>query len=306
MKTVKARFSKTKKKYLSYLKKQEIKSEPFYDKIGQLNKFYFPVCRLIYQNSILRNKIFVVGLSGGQGSGKTTITQIIKLILNFFYKLSVVNFSIDDFYKTNLARKKMSKSIHQLFLTRGAPGTHDLPLLTKCFKNLFKKKFKPFFIPVFNKSTDDREPKKNWKKINKRPDVVIFEGWCVGATSQNHNKLKKPINLLEKNSDKKLTWRKKVNNELKNNYKKIFKLIDKLIFLKVPSFEYVYKWRLLQEEKLSFNKKKDKSMKKNEIKKFIMFYERITKQMLIDLNQSADVILKLDKKHRLTSLRFIK
>ena len=39
-----------------------------------------------------------------------------------------------------------------------------------------------------------------------------------------------------------------MNYELKNNYKKIFELIDFLIFLKVPNFNYVFKWRLLQEK----------------------------------------------------------
>ena len=38
------------KKYLSFLAAQKIKSEPFHDKIGQLNKFYLPVCKKIYQD----------------------------------------------------------------------------------------------------------------------------------------------------------------------------------------------------------------------------------------------------------------
>ena len=70
---------------------------------------------------------------------------------------------------------------------------------------------------------------------------------------------------------------KKVNKELKKNYKKIFKLIDKTIFLKVPSFKHVYKWRLLQEKKLRISSKGKKTMNNNQIKNFIMFYERINK-----------------------------
>ena len=56
---------------------------------------------------------------------------------------------------------------------------------------------------------------------------------------------------------------KTVNQELKKNYKKIFNLIDKLIFLKVPSFKYVYKWRLLQEKKLRIKSKGKKTMSDN-------------------------------------------
>ena len=116
--------------------------------------------------------------------------------------------------------------------------------------------------------------------------------------------MKKPINTLEKNYDKNLIWRKKVNNELKNNYKKTFKFIDKLIFLEVPSFEYVFKWRLLQEKKLKVFSKGKKIMNNTEINKFIMYYERITRQMLKDLKYNSDIVIKVDKKHRLNSIRF--
>ena len=77
-----------------------------------------------------------------------------------------------------------------------------------------------------------------------------------------------------------MTWRKKVNNELMTSYKKIYNLIDKKIYLKVPNFKYVLKWRLLQEKKLRFKVEKKKTMNKKQIKRFIMFYERLTKNML--------------------------
>lgn len=298
-------FKKIKKTYLNFLKKQEVLGAPFYDKLGQLNSFYMPVCDLIYKDYISnKKKSLVVGLSGAQGSGKTTITQILRLILKNKFNLNIISFSIDDFYKTLLQRKKMSKNIHRLFMTRGVPGTHDLKLLNSTFQNLLKKKFKSFYIPNFDKSKDDRKPKKRWNKIKKKPDIIIFEGWCVGAKHQTANKLKRPINLLEKVSDKKLIWRKKVNNELKNQYKKIFRVINKLIFLEVPSFKYVYKWRLLQEKKLQLASKSSKTMNIIKIKNFVMHYERTTKQMLKDLKNRASVVIKLDKKHRLSSIKF--
>ena len=192
----------------------------------------------------------LLGLSGGQGSGKSTISQILKIILNYYFNLNVVCFSIDDFYKTAYERKKMSKLIHPLFSTRGVPGTHDCKMLYNVLKKLLKKKFKGVKIPKFDKSIDDRLNKKYWQKIKKKPDIIIFEGWCVGAKPQEVKDLKKPINILEKKEDTKLTWRKKVNNELMTSYEKIFNLIDKKIYLKVPNFKYVLKWRLLQEKKV--------------------------------------------------------
>ncbi len=304
MKVSEINFSKVKKKYLFFLKKQEVFGEPFYDKIGQLKNFYIPICNSIYKNYRLNNKTLIIGLSGGQGTGKTTISKIIKIILEISFNLKVVNLSIDDFYKTKAQRKKMSKKVHQLFLTRGVPGTHDITLIKKCFLGLMKKNFKPLVIPKFDKSNDERYPKSKWTRIKNKPNIIIFEGWCVGAKNQTINELKKPINNLEKKYDEQLIWRKKVNMELKNRYKKIFSLINKLIFLKVPHFKYVYKWRLLQEDKLRVSLNGKKIMTKNQIKKFIMFYERVTRQMVKDLKYDADVVINLDKKHKLNNLKF--
>ena len=234
------------KKYLSFLSTQEIRSKPFHNKIGQLNSFYLPICEKIYRNYKKNKKTKIIGLAGGQGAGKSTITEVLKLILEIKYNLSVVCFSIDDFYKTLSERTSLAKKVNKLFKTRGVPGTHDTNLIKKIFIDLNKKNFKPILIPRFDKSKDDRSPKKYWQKIKTQPNIIIFEGWCVGARPQQNKDLLKPTNILEKNQDLDLKWRSRVNNELKNTYKKIFSKINMLIFLKVPNFECVYKCRLLQ------------------------------------------------------------
>ena len=197
----------------------------------------------------------------------------------------------------------MSFKISPLFLTRGVPGTHDTKLLLNCLIRLKKKKFKKISIPKFDKSIDNRLPENRWQKVKNKPDVVIFEGWCVGVSPQKKKDLIIPINSLEKERDKKRIWRKKVNDELKGKYRSIFGLIDKIIFLKVPSFKHVYRWRLLQEKKLTVMSSGKKIMNKKQIKNFIMFYERLTKHMLKNLSKKAKIIIKIDDKHRLKSIR---
>ena len=292
------------KKYLHFLSSQEVRSKPFFNKIGQLKNFYIPICEKIYQDYKKNKKIKIIGLAGGQGAGKSTITQIIKLILNYKYNLKVAYFSIDDFYKTIKERTKLSKNVSKLFKTRGVPGTHDTKLLKKTFSNLLKKNFKPVLIPTFDKSRDDRAPIKKWKKIYHQPNIIIFEGWCVGAKPQKHKYLKKSINVLEKKYDASLIWRSRVNYELQNAYAEIFNKINRLIFLKVPNFECVYKWRLLQEKKLQLTSKGKKIMTPTQVKNFIMYYERITNQMLVDLTKKAYAVLYLDKKHRFNKIKF--
>ena len=236
-------YQKVKKKYLNFIRSQEVMSEPFRDKLQQLNKFYLPISKMISDDYFKEKKTKLIGLTGGQGTGKSTISKILKIILKEAYKLETVIFSIDDFYKTLHERKLMSKTINPLFLTRGVPGTHDTKMLFRCIKKLKKKKFKKLTIPIFDKSIDNRSPKNKWFKVKKKPNIIIFEGWCVGATAQKNKDLNFPINQLEKQRDIQKIWRQKVNLELKKNYSKIYNLIDKLIFLKVPSFKYVLKWR---------------------------------------------------------------
>ena len=304
MSSINLSYQRIEKKYLSFLKSQEILSEPFRNKVGQLNNFFLPISQRIYKKFIRSKKTIIIGLTGGQGSGKSTISNILKIILKEAYKLETVIFSIDDFYKTLEERERMSKKISSLFITRGVPGTHDTKMLYHSIRNLKKKKFKKFLIPKFDKSNDDRSPKSRWLKVKKKPNIVIFEGWCVGVTAQKEKDLNYPINKLEKNKDSKKIWRHKVNFELKKNYKKIFNLIDKLVFLKVPSFKYVFKWRLLQEKKLRIKSRGKKTMTNKQIENFIMYYERLTKHMLKVLPKTADSIINIDEKHRLKSIKF--
>ena len=77
-----------------------------------------------------------------------------------------------------------------------------------------------------------------------------------------------------------------------------------LIFLKVPSFHCVYKWRLLQEKKLKLTSRGKKIMSPLQVREFIMYYERITKQMIKDLTNKAHVVLYLDKQHRFNKIKF--
>tara|TARA_A100001011_G_scaffold343101_1_gene377163 strand:+ start:1751 stop:2671 length:921 start_codon:yes stop_codon:yes gene_type:complete len=293
-----------KNSYLKFVKVKEVKGKPIIDKIGKLNKFYLPLSKWIYIAYKKDSKTKIIGLSGGQGSGKSTITEILKFILKKRYGLDLCIFSIDDFYKTKVERKKMSKKIHPLFLTRGVPGTHDVKLINKTFKNLKRKVFKPVLIPKFDKLTDDRFKKSQWTKVKKPPHVIIFEGWCVGARHQKINMLKRSLNLIEKKYDPDLKWRKKVNNHLKGHYKKLFKKIDKLVYLKAPSFNHIFQWRLLQEQKLKLTSKNKGTMSKSKIREFIMFYERITKQMMKDFSKISDLTIFLDKSHRSKKMKF--
>ena len=298
-------FLKVKNDYLNFLSKEKIFDKSKTDKIKSLKKIYIPMSFWIENKYKKKKKTLFLGFSGGQGSGKTTVAKILKIILKKFFKRKIHISSIDDFYKTLKDRNKMANTIHPLFKTRGVPGTHDINLIKKFFYFIKEKKFAKTKLPKFDKSMDDRLKKKYWFNIKERPEIVILEGWCVGAQPQSNSLIKKPINILEKYEDQDLIWRKYVNEKLKKEYKKLFSMIDYYIFMKIPNFKMVFKWRLLQENKLRKKLKfKRKIMSYNKIKHFIMFYQRITLQMIKDLSKSASIIMLLKKNHEIKKLLF--
>ena len=298
-------FLKVKNDYLNFLNKEEIYIKSTSAKIKNLKKIYIPISFWINSKCKKNGRTLFLGLSGSQGSGKTTVAGILKIILKNFFKKQICVISIDDFYKTLSDRKSMSQQKHPLFKTRGVPGTHDVNLIIDFFKSIKKKKFKKIKLPKFDKSIDDRLKKSHWHNVYKKPEIIILEGWCVGAKAQTSYLLKRPVNNLEKNEDKNLIWRNYVNEKLKKEYKKVFAMIDYLIFLKVPNLKMVFKWRHLQESKLkkiSYNKKK--IMSYSNIKRFIMFYQRITLQMMKDLSKSASVVMLLKNNHEIKKVLF--
>ena len=183
-------FGKVKKDCLKFIKSQETKADKFKNKERMIKLFLIPLCFWISKKAEKKTPYFV-GLAGGQGTGKTTISSLIRIILTKYFKLNVFRISIDDFYKTRKERKNLSKRVHSMLLTRGVPGTHDIDMMLNFFKKAKRNKFKRLKLPTFNKAIDDRFNKKYWYDLKDRPDVIIFEGWCVGAKSEKNSSLKK-------------------------------------------------------------------------------------------------------------------
>jgi D-glycerate 3-kinase len=303
MKLVTDCFNKVKKDCFKFIKSQETSKEKFGNKDGMLKNFLIPMCFWIAKKANYK-KPYIIGLAGGQGTGKTTTSSIIKIILERYFKLKVFKISIDDFYKTRKERLDLSKKVHPMLVTRGVPGTHDVQMMLNFFKKAKSKNFKKIDLPNFNKAIDDRFPKKNWYTIKVKPDVIIFEGWCVGAKSEQNKTLKKSINSMEKANDQKLIWRKYVNQQLKTKYKQLYSQLNCMIYLKAKNFNLLQKWRLKQEHKLWLKTKKSSShkiMNKGDVLSFMQTYQRITENMFKKMPKYASIILNLSSNHQIKS-----
>lgn len=250
----------------------------------------------------------VLGISGAQGAGKSTRAGLLAEILPHAFGKRVVTFSIDDLYLTRSERWQLAKDIHPLLATRGVPGTHDPLLGLYLLKQLRKAGSEDIVpLPVFDKAIDDRLPPDQWRSASGPIDLIIFEGWCVGAMPQPDAELTEPVNDLERDEDPAGDWRRFVNDELSRAYIDLFAEIDILMLLKVPGMRKVFDWRQRQEEQLRELRRNDlhtdRMMNDAQLRRFIQHYERITRHILAEMPERADIVFELDDRQRLAGIR---
>lgn len=248
----------------------------------------------------------VVGINGAQGSGKSTLCKLLGIVLEEGFAKRVVTLSIDDIYLTRAEREMLAKEVHPLLVTRGVPGTHDVALGRELLSGL--RDIDPgqtIELPVFDKATDDRCSEKDFRRVTGPVDLVLFEGWCVDARAQRAEALSIAVNSLERLEDPDNKWRNYINKQLQEDYKALFDEIDFLIMLKIPGMASVMEWRSKQERKLSQTAGQSgrRIMDTAELQRFIMHYERLTRSMLAEMPDRADLIFELNQSHQIDGVQ---
>lgn len=244
----------------------------------------------------------VLGINGAQGTGKSTAAEVLaKLLQRRGFKVCCL--SIDDLYLMRAERESLAEEVHPLLRTRGVPGTHDLALGLELLEALKSAGAgTQTGIPRFDKAQDDRKPPHQWELWQGRPDLIVFEGWCVGARPEPAESLAKPVNDLETREDPDGRWRRFAHTRLKD-YQALFGKLDYLVMLKAPSFDQVYQWRSEQEAALAAHLKAQgleapNLMSASDLKRFIQHYERMTRWILKEMPGRADLLLELNAAHR--------
>ncbi len=247
--------------------------------------------------------LFVLGLCGPQGSGKSTLVQVLQQLL-IARGLRVAVLSLDDLYYTRAVRQRLATQIHPLLATRGPPGTHDVSLGREVIAALAHRR--ACALPRFDKAHDDRRPYADWPVAEPGIDVLLFEGWCVGARPETPAAIAEPVNALELDEDRDGVWRSHVNAALAGAYIELFARIDMLVLMRAPSFEAVTTWRLEQEAKLRAKTVADprsRVMSDAEVLRFMQFYERTTCQIDREMPARADLVIELDEQRQVRSWR---
>ena len=250
--------------------------------------------------------LFVMGICGAQGSGKSTLTAALAKVLEI-RGVRVVTLSLDDLYLSRAERQALAGKVHPLLATRGVPGTHNVQAGLQLLQALSQEG--RVRLPRFDKAMDDPLPQSALPEVASPVDVVLFEGWCVGARPQPVADLVDPINHLEADHDHDGRWRGFVNAQLQGPYAQLFSRLDALVFLQAPSFDVVAGWRLEQENKLRERLRKagvsiQGLMDDAAVRRFVAHYERVTRALQAEAPQRADVLIRLQADRSIEDIVF--
>jgi len=261
--------------------------------LATAQKWFDPLTDALVAHHHGAARALLVAINGCQGSGKTTLTDYLACALAARHGLNAISLSLDDCYLGRLERARLAAEVHPLLATRGVPGTHDMSLLQHTLDALLSFAG-PVSLPGFDKALDDRCASASCRRVETAPDLVLLEGWCLGARP---GPVGEPVNELERREDPDGRWRRFVNEALARDFLPLYRRVDRWIMLRAPSFDCVYRWRLEQERKLAAVRGAGASgiMDERALARFIMHYQRLTEGCLQDLPGRVDHLLVLDE-----------
>ena len=205
-----------KKTYLRFLKKKEVASKPIIDKVGKLNTFYLPLSEWIYIAYKKDNKTKIIGLSGGQGSGKSTITGILKFILKKEYGLDL-----------NTKTSQLNRDLHIDDDTEAARGEKI------CMELVVIIEKKMFQAADLDNLTGAKRLKSIRAGISNARDRVIFLSNRMRSRAENDDYSGAASDLLEVKKQFGLCCKIVIESGITANDVDLLKLVTKLKHLSI-------------------------------------------------------------------------
>ena len=231
----------------------------------------------------------IQGILGGQGTGKTTLCVILKLILNYL-GFSTASLSIDDLYLTHAQRQKLKQQDPRL-IWRGPPGTHDIDLglqvIEQCLQADDDAKI---LMPRFDKSAFNGSGDRITAEAIVKPDILLFEGWFMGVQPVFESSFNNPPAPIITPEDIQFA---KDNNQRLKAYLPLWNKLDSLIILHPEDYRLSKQWRKEAEHKMIAKGKT--GMSDEEIDRFVeYFWKSLHPELFIKpLTQSADLVVEI-------------
>lgn len=260
-------------------------------------KLWLPLAIQLKDEKSKHQSTLIQGILGGQGTGKTTLSHILCLILKQL-DYQTVTISIDDFYKTYKERQKLKK-IDPRFIWRGPPGTHDVELAINVLNQLKNhNKSNSILVPRFDKSLWNGQGDRIELESINYPDIVLFEGWFLGVRPMDKTEFDDAPLPIKTEEDRQFA--KDINEQLKA-YLPLWEKLDRLIILYPQNYYFSKQWRKEAEEKMRLLGKT--GMNDQEVEQFVnYFWKALHPQLFITPlaknPRLVDLVITIDKNHR--------
>jgi len=189
-----------------------------------------------------------LAIVGAPGTGKTTLSGYLGVMLQEAFGLRSARFGLDDVYLSRQSRIELGQSVHPLFAIRGAPGTHDIELMLATLRALRAADATTVTaLPRFDKWADDVKPPSEWPLFAGKPDLILFDTWLWDVVPPNDEDLSVPMNRREREEDPDGVWRRTAAQALRSKYLSIFDQADEWIEFQAPNWEASIRFREEQE-----------------------------------------------------------
>ena len=254
---------------------------------------WLPLALWLHDRRSHLSRPFVQGILGGQGTGKSTLCQVLVLLLRHL-GWTAIGLSIDDLYKTYQERQSLRVADPRL-IWRGPPGTHNVELGLQVLDAL--RQTGQAALPRFDKSLHYGSGDRVAPEPVAGVDIVLFEGWFVGARPLQSLPLDSaPAPIVTK--DDRL-FARDMNRNLQA-YLPLWERLDSLIVLHPTDYRFSKIWRKQAEQAMRSTGKP--GMEEAEVEAFVEYFWKALHpdwfiQPLVD-GLETDLVIEIDQDHR--------
>jgi D-glycerate 3-kinase len=241
----------------------------------------------------------IQGILGGQGTGKTTMSRILSLILQQLgYR--TLSLSLDDLYKTYSDRLALTQQDPRL-IWRGPPGTHDIDLGLSLLDQI-RQGNSPVSVPRFDKSAHSGAGDRTTPEIlTDAIDIVLFEGWFVGVQPIDPEDFTTAPAPIVTDEDR--VFARDMNDQLKN-YLPLWQRLDSLIVLYPTDYRCSLEWRKQAEKQMIATGKP--GMTDAEIEEFVKYFWRALHPELfikpLLKSHQVDLVIEISPEHSIKAV----
>ncbi len=231
-----------------------------------LRNLWLPLAIDLAQYRTNRERPIIQGILGGQGTGKSTLASILKLILRYigYHALCL---SLDDLYKRYTDRQALREREPRL-KKRGPPGTHDIELGLRVLSQLQQPQgLTQIEIPRFDKSAWGGEGDRSEPELVSGVDIVLFEGWFVGVRPIDPAAFDSAPPPIITESDR--IFARDMNTTLQD-YLPLWDRLDRLMLLYPVDYHLSVEWRQQAEHQMIASGKS--GMSDAEIEEFVNYF----------------------------------